>query len=60
MAKPLPIGCIKKEEVLSWKKFDLLLKTVDLDDKIDHLLVVDIHFDYKNSTPRQLLIVAII
>ena len=55
MSKPLPAGCIKKEEVPSWRKFDLLLETVDLDDKIGHSFVVDIHFDYKNATSRQLL-----
>ena len=55
MSKLLPAGCIKKEEVPSWRKFDLLLETVDLDDKIGHSFVVDIHFDYKNATSRQLL-----
>ena len=55
MSKPLPAGCIKKEEVLSWRKFDLLLETVDLDDKIGHSFVVDIHFDYRNAASRQLL-----
>ena len=55
MTKPLPTGYIKKEEILSWRKFDLFLTTVDLDDKFGHLFVVDIHFDYKNATSRQLL-----
>ena len=54
-SKPLHTGCIKKEEVMSWRKFYLLLKTVDLDDRIGHLLVLDIHFNYKNATSRQLL-----
>ena len=40
MTKPLPTGCIKKKEVMSYRKFDLLLETVDLDDKTGHLFVV--------------------
>lgn len=54
MTQPLPSGFIKKEEVLSWRKSDLLLERVDLDDKIGYLFVPDIHFDQKNSTSRQL------
>ena len=54
MTKPLPTGCIKEKEVMSYKKFDLLLETVDLDDKTGHLFVVDIHFHHKNATSRQL------
>ena len=34
----------------SWLKFNLLLETVDLDDKIGHLFVVDIEFDEKRAT----------
>ena len=38
MTKPMPTGCI------------LLLKTVELDDKIGHLFVVDIEFDEERAT----------
>ena len=55
MTKPLPTGCIKKEEVPSWRKFDLLLEKVGLNNKIGHLFVVDINFDHRNATSRQLL-----
>ena len=48
MTKPMPTGCIKEHPTPSWLKFNLLLKTADLDDKIGHLFVVDIEF-YKKS-----------
>ena len=37
MTKPMPTGCIKEHLAPSWLKFNLLLETVDLDDKIGHL-----------------------
>ena len=55
MPKPLSTGCIKKEEVLCWRKLDLLCETVFLDNKIGHLFEADNHFDDKNATSRQLL-----
>lgn len=33
--KPLLNGCIKEEQLPSWRKFDLLLERVYLDDAID-------------------------
>ena len=46
MTKPLPTGCIKElEKMPSWKKCNLLLKAVDLDNKLGHLFVVDIDFN---------------
>ena len=48
--KPIPTGCIKEQAMPSWLKFNLLLETVDLDDKIGHLFVVDIEFDEKRAT----------
>ena len=36
----MPAGSIKKR-VPSWREFNLLLETVDLDDSIVHLFVVD-------------------
>ena len=40
MTKPMPTGSIKKK-VPRWRVFKLLLETVDLDDPIGHLFVVD-------------------
>ena len=48
--KPMPTCCIKEHPALSWLKFNLLLKTVHLDDKIGYLFVVDIEFDKKRGT----------
>ena len=48
----MPTGSIKKK-VPSWREFNLLLETADLDDSIGHLFLVDIFFDYKNATQEQ-------
>ena len=53
MTKPVLTGCIKEHLAPSWLKFNLLLETVDLDDKIQHLFVVDIEFDEKRATERE-------
>ena len=50
MTKPMPMGCIKEQTAPLWLKFNLLLKTVDLDDETGHLYVVDLEFDEKKST----------
>ena len=55
MTKPMPTGCIKEHPATSWLKFNLLLKTVDLDNKIDHLFVVDIEFEKKRATEQEYL-----
>ena len=54
MTKPLPTGCIKNDFDLSWRTFDLLLESVSLEDKIGHLYIVDIKFDYENATEKQI------
>ena len=54
MTKPLPTGTIKDNSDLSFKTMNLLLETVSLEDKIGHLFVVDIEFDYKNATLQQI------
>ena len=54
MTKPMPTGSIK-EKSPSWGEFNFLLETVDLDDKIGHLCVVDIRFDYKRVSNRVLM-----
>ena len=55
MTKPLPTGSIKDDNDLSWETFNILLEKVDFEDEIGHLFVVDIMFDLKNATKRQLV-----
>ena len=50
--KPLPTGFIKKPQMLTRRKFNLLVEIVDLDDPISHLFVVDIHFDQKRASVK--------
>ena len=47
MTKLMPIGCIKEHPAPSCFKFNLLLETVDLDDKIGHLFAVDARHQYR-------------
>ena len=54
MTKPMPTGCIKLNPDISWRTFNILLESVDLDDPIGHLCIVDIKFDDKKATPRQI------
>ena len=44
----MPTGSIEKK-VPTWPEFNLLLETVDLDDSIGYLFVVD---KYKNETQK--------
>ena len=45
MTKPLPYGCIKKQEKLpNFTELEQLLKSITLEDKIGHLFTVDIEF----------------
>ena len=53
MTKPSPTGCIKDNKDISWKTFNFLLELVNFEDKIGHLYIVDIEFDYKNATEKQ-------
>ena len=55
MTKPLPTGCIKNNSDFSWETFNFLLEKVDFEDKIGHLYIVDIKFDIKNATKRELI-----
>ena len=50
MTKPMPTGCIKENLTPTWLKFNLLLETVDINNLIGHLFVVDIEFDEENAT----------
>ena len=53
MTKPIPMGCIKEQSAPSWLKFSLLLETVNLDEEIGHLFVVDTEFDEKRATEQK-------
>ena len=53
MTKPLPTGCIKDNDYISWKTFNFLLESVSFEDTIGHLYIVDIEFDFKNATERE-------
>ena len=53
MTKPLPTGCIKDSDDISWTTFKNLLESVSFNDTIGHLYIVDIEFDIKNATERQ-------
>ena len=55
MTRPMPTGCIKENNSPSWLKFNLLLETVTLEDKIGHLFIVDIEFDLENADERKYL-----
>ena len=49
MAKPLPYGCIKKQNhPLILLEFNKILDKISHDDKIEHLFIVDIKFHNKN------------
>ena len=52
ITKSLPTGCIKDKDI-SWSTFNFSLETVNLEDKIGHLYIVDIEFDVKNATKNQ-------
>ena len=54
MTRPMPTGCIKQNASPSWVTFNLLMEKVTLEDKIGHLFVVDIEFDFENASHRQL------
>ena len=53
MTKPLPAGCIKDIDDISWKTFNFLLENVSFEDAIGHLYPVDIEFDTKNATETE-------
>ena len=54
MTKPLPYGCIKREEhPRSLVKFNKILDRISHEDKIGHLFIVDIKFH--NINPKTLL-----
>ena len=46
-------GYIKEQPVTSWRKFNFIIKTIDLDNQIRHLFIADIEFHKKSVTLRQ-------
>ena len=56
MTKPLSTGCIKQQEkLLTSREFNLLLESVDLDNKLGQLLFLDIRFNKEEVTPREFM-----
>ena len=53
MTKPFATGCIKDSDHISWKTFNYLLESVNFEDTIGHLYIVDIEFDFKKATERE-------
>ena len=53
MTKLLPTGCIKDSDDISRKTFKNLLESVSFENTIGHLYIVDVEFDFKNSTERE-------
>ena len=49
MTKPLPNGCIKKQNVPSILEFNKILDRVSHEDNIGHLFIVDIKFHNINE-----------
>ena len=49
MTKPMPTGYIKLNPGISWRTFNILLESIDLDDPIGHLHIVDIEFDHTKA-----------
>ena len=54
MTKPMAVGSIK-EKTPDWVECNVLLEKVSLDDKIRHLFIVDIEFDYENVDAKQII-----
>ena len=55
MTKSLPIGCIKKKKVPTFKQFNFILQNLSIDYKTGHLFAVDIKFNEKARNEKALL-----
>ena len=53
MTKPMATGCIKTNKDVSWKTCNFLLETVDLNDPVGHLYIVDIELNFNKLTLKQ-------
>ena len=54
LTKPLPTGSIKRKKIPTMREFDLIIWGISDKDRIGHLFVVNIHFDKKNASEKQL------
>ena len=54
VTKPLPTGSINRKKIPTMREFDLIIYGISDEDEIGHLFVVDIHFDQKNASEKQL------
>ena len=54
MTKPMPVGCIKEKQA-DYIEINLLFEKATLDDPIGHIFVVDIEFNYKETTKTQIM-----
>ena len=55
ITKPLPIGSIKKMKKLpSLSTFDLIVQSISNEDKIGKLFLINIEFDCRNASKKQL------
>ena len=54
MTKPLPTSNIKRKKIPTMREFDLIIQGISDEDKIGLLFLVDIHFDQKNASEKQL------
>ena len=55
MTKLLPTDWIKDDSDISWQTFNNLQQKVNFEDEIGHLFFVDIMFDLKNASKKQLV-----
>ena len=56
VTKPLPTGCIKmKNYMLNYRELQLLLESLSHRDKIGHLFIADIKFNFDSVTEKELI-----
>ena len=55
MTKSLPTGCIRDSDDFSRKTYNFLLESVSFEDTIGHLNIVEIEFDFKKVSERELV-----
>ena len=53
MTKPMPTGCIHNDPDITLRTFNRLFETVDLNDEIGHLYIVDIKLTFDKLSERQ-------
>ena len=56
MTKLLPIGCIKKSKIIpTHRELQLILESLSHDDKIGHLFIADIMFNFEAAGEKELV-----